>query len=314
MEGQHAKLDSLDIKILKVLGETGPSFAGNPRTSLRAMARKLGVDKDTVSRRLKKFQEKQVLNGWAVMVNPNLVGAETTRLLLELPERSNKDDVVRKLKLIPGVVLITTLYGDAIVFIIYYNGEQSLKKTIELVSRISNAESITRIDSSFPPCRLVLSKTDWKLIRSVQKEPLKSYSQISREVGISAKTAKRRLARLLGGFALGAYPRFNPSPLDATTVELVAFYDESKAAGEANGKILERFGDKVMMSDLSDKTRGYFILFVNNAREVHDISTWVRGLPGVLKCRADIALDHIEVPDALSEILDRRAQEILTQV
>lgn len=291
-----------------------PSFAGDPRTSLRAMARKLGVDKDTVSRRLKRLQEKQALNGWAVVVNPSLIGAKTTRLLLDLPERSNKDDLVRKLKVIPGVVLITTLYGDAIVFLIYYNDEQSLRRTIELVSRISNAESITRVDSLFPPCRLTLSNTDWKLIRSIQKEPLKPFNQISREMGISAKTARRRWVRLFGGIALGAYPRLNPSALDATTVELIAFYDDSKQASEANEKILERYGDWVMLSDLSVRSRGFFILFVANAREVHEMSTWVRALPGVLKCRADIALDHIEVPDALGELLDRRAQEVLQQV
>jgi hypothetical protein len=97
--------------------------------------------------------------GWRSPIR-GLFGVKETRLRFDVPAHSSKDDLVRKLRLVPGVGVIASLYGDS--FIVgLYESEQSLKRSIELISRISSAEDMLRFDNFFPECGISVSKTDW---------------------------------------------------------------------------------------------------------------------------------------------------------
>lgn len=263
------------------------------------------MDKDTVSSRLKRFREAGALQGWATIVNPNLLGAKLTRLLFDVPTPSSKEELMRNAGLIPGVVLITPLLGNSIEILLFYEDDQSLRKTIELISRTSHAENLIRYDSDFPECKLKLSRTDWNIIESLQKDPRKPFSLISKELGVSNRTIRRRLERLLEGMALGAYPRLDVSALDATAVHLLAAYTNPEQRGDVNNRIIAQFNDSLLMAELGGKSHGLFILIITNAARVKDIREWMRNQSGVSGYRADVILDHLEVPGALSRLIER---------
>lgn len=299
-------MDTLDIKILRELGRgESPGLPANPRIPLRSLARRLGVDKDTVSSRLKRFREAGALHGWATVVNPNLLDAKLTRLLFDVPTPSSKEELIRNASLIPGAVLITPLLGNSVEILLFYEDDQSLRKTIELISRTSHAENLIRIDSDFPECKLKLSRTDWSIIESLQKDPRKPFSLISMELGLSNRTIRRRLVRLLDGMALGAFPRLDLSALDATVVHLLAAYTRPEQRGDVNNRILAQFEDSLLMADLGGRSHGLFILIITNAARVKEIREWMRSQSGVSSYRVDLILDHLEVPGALSRLIER---------
>src|SRR6266849_796155 len=101
------------------------------------MARTLQVDHLTVRNRFKRFQDKGFLSSWQVLPNPSLFGYGMTNILVDMPSKAPKEDVIRKLKLIHGIVHLLDFIGNSIFIILFYDSEQSLSRTVELISRIT---------------------------------------------------------------------------------------------------------------------------------------------------------------------------------
>jgi DNA-binding Lrp family transcriptional regulator len=300
-------LDTLDIKILRELGGSGPSgFLFDPRIPVRRIATKLGVNKDTVGRRMKRFRDIGLIQGWMAFANPSLFGVKETRLRFDIPARSSKDDLVRKLRLIPGVTIIASLYGDSIMVGLFSDSEHSLKKSTELISRISNTEDILRFDNIFPECRMRLSETDWEIIRSLQENPRKPYHLVSKELGLSSRTVKRRLERLIEGKAISAVTAVDLSVIDGTVVSLLVFYTSPERRGEANKRVLSYLDDCILRAELGNKDHGFFNLIISNVARIQEISRWMRDEPGVSSYRIDLVQEFIQLPEALSGLLEKR--------
>lgn len=60
-------LDSIDRKILLVL-------SADARLSLKELARRVGLSSPSVSERLRRLEERQVIRGWGVDVDPRALG------------------------------------------------------------------------------------------------------------------------------------------------------------------------------------------------------------------------------------------------
>src|SRR4029077_9229631 len=138
-------LDELDVRIFRALLSEKPSapFSTQVGASLRQVARDLGVDDVTVRNRFKRFQERGFLSGWRLLPNPRLFGYGYSVLLVDIPPKSSKDDLVESLSHVPGVAVILEYYGDSLGVNLFHDSEQSLVRTIESVSRITNAEGVT---------------------------------------------------------------------------------------------------------------------------------------------------------------------------
>jgi len=304
-------LDTLDFKILRELVSGDPSgFLLDPRISLRQLARRLGVDKDTVNNRMKRLRDTGFILGWMAFANPSLFGVKEARLRFDVPARSAKDDLVRKLRLIPGVTTIATLYGDSINVGLFYENEESLKRTTELISRISNAEDMLRFDNAFPVCRMKPSKTDWEIIRSLQRNPRKPYDLVSKEIGLSARTVKRRLEMLVKEKAIVTVAAVDSSAIDGTMVSLLVFYTTPEHRGEVNERILSFLDDCVFRAELTGGSHGFFNLIVTNIARVQEISRWMRDLQGISSYRMDLVEEFIQLPKTLGELLEKNLAQI----
>jgi DNA-binding Lrp family transcriptional regulator len=304
-------LDTLDFKILRELVSGDPSgFLMDPRISLRKLARKLGVDKDTVANRMKKLRDSGFVLGWAAFANPSLFGVKEARLRFDVPARSAKDDLVRKLRLIPGVTIIATQYGDSMNVGLFYDSEESLKKSTELISRISNAEEMLRFDNVFPNCEMKLSKTDWEIVRSLQRNPRKPYNVVSKEIGMSTRTVKRRLERLVKERAIITVAAVDSGAIDGTMVSLLVFYTSPEHRGKVNERILSYLDDCVFRAELTAESHGFFNLIVSNIARVQEISRWMRDQRDISSYRVDLVQEFIQLPKTLGELLEKNLAEI----
>ena len=309
-------MDTLDIKILRGLLGSEPygHCLINPRIPLSHVARRLGVDKDTVSNRLKKLRETGFIRGWVAFANPSLFGVKETRLRFDVPAHTPKDDLVRKLRLIPGVGVIANLYGDSMQVGVLYETEESLRKSTELISRISSAEDMIRFDNVFPECTIKLSETDRDIIRCIRKNPRKSYKLVSKELGLSSRTVKRRLERLIDGKAISAVMAVDLNSVDGTMVSLLAFYANPENSKEMNDRILSYLDDCVFRAELGDKGHGFFNLIISNVARVQEISRWMRQQPDVSGYRVDLVQEFIQQSEALSDLIDRSPVKVQLHV
>ena len=306
------KVDSLDVRVCRELfrDRTGPLLRSDFRRSYRSMARKLQVDEVTVRNRIKRFQQSGFLKGWQLIVNPRLLGVRLAQVWFDVRPASAKDELVRKLSLIHGVLAISDSYGSSLALVIMFESELSAKREVELIARMSNAPSLARANIPFPVCAIELTHTDWRIIKAIQTNPRQSYSIISREVGTSQKTVKRRLRRMIQEKALFVIPSWNPRALDGAIIaDLVVFYANPGSKTDLDNRIVSRFDALLVSTRLSDIEHGFFNLLIRNISEAKEILAWVNEQPGVGKAFIELVQDRIEVYESFNERVDKKLTE-----
>jgi DNA-binding Lrp family transcriptional regulator len=301
------KLDSLDIRIIREMLEsraTSPADS-NARKSLSSIARKLKVDENTVKNRIERLRRSGFLRGWWVGINPSLVGQKMVQFWFDLRDPSEKPQVIKKVSLIPGVAVIKNFFGSSLCVAIYYEGEQALKKTTELISSIAGSSVTTSANEPFPLCKITLSSDDLRIITILQKDPLKPFTDIAEELGLSTKTVKRRIFRLTEGDALYMVAELDPKFLSGGIVcGLLIFYDDRKPK-YLEEEIVSYLGDKLMFANLDDPDHGYFAFIITNLAMAHEILNWALAQEGVSKGRIDIVQEVISLYGVYGEQLEK---------
>src|SRR5580700_5613554 len=131
-------MDDLDVKILRALISESAVSPSNPqlRLSLRAIAARLGIDGATVSYRYRRLQRSGYMSVWQLVVNPTFFGCKMVRLMVDVQPEAGKGDMIRKLKLIQGVIVLLNFQGKALGLLTMYNSDESRRRSVELISRI----------------------------------------------------------------------------------------------------------------------------------------------------------------------------------
>ena len=112
------------------------------------------------------------MKGWWVGINPTLIGQEMAQIWFDVRPPSVKADVIQKISLIQGVAVVKDFFAASLGAVIYYDGPQTLGKTLELVRKIANASDVVSVNEPFPKCSISLTMDDWGIIKSLAEESL----------------------------------------------------------------------------------------------------------------------------------------------
>ncbi|MBS7656672.1 Lrp/AsnC family transcriptional regulator [Candidatus Bathyarchaeota archaeon] len=99
------KLDRIDLQILTLLQE-------DSRLSFGKIASILGVSAGTAYNRIKNLEDKGILRGYTVLVDPSMLGYATIALILVQAEGTHILDVENEIAKIDNVVSVYDITGD----------------------------------------------------------------------------------------------------------------------------------------------------------------------------------------------------------
>ena len=305
-------MDKLDIRICRELLRT--DVTPGIRRPIRGVAHRLGVDENTVRSRMEKLNGSGFQKGWLVAVNPNLVSEQGARLWLDVPPKSNKAKAIAEISLLQGVAQISDYFGNSLGVLLFYEDEESLDKTKELISRISNSENTTSARVIFPNCSVTLTSKDWMIIRCLQRNPWKSYTDIAKELALNSATIRRRLARMNVARVLYVVADVNPKAVEGNLLaNLAVFYDNPESRQEVNQRIMEHLDDQIAFSDLNDTGHGFFGVMVTNISRIQEILGWVKRQHGLESARLDI-LQDLTMFSALYESQVKKGLKGITKI
>ncbi|MDA4128830.1 MAG: winged helix-turn-helix transcriptional regulator [Thaumarchaeota archaeon] len=297
-------MDTLDVRIIRQILQdaSGSPFTSDPKWTYRRISKALGVDEGTIRTRMKKLEDSGFLKGWYVIPNPGLLGMEITQVWLDFLGASRKDDLIRKLQLVDGVVLVVNFSGNSLYFVIIYDSDNTLKRRLELVQRFANPEGILGVKSRFPRCEVKLSASDHGVLQQLHKNPRSSYAEVAKTLGLSTRTVKRRLASMIRGRAIFVVPRVDPKSLKGAIIaDLLVHYASQDQRRRLDALIAEEFEDKLMRVELTSENVSFFNFVVTNLAQAQEILDWVKNTPGVATARIDLVQDRIENYDRLWE-------------
>jgi DNA-binding Lrp family transcriptional regulator len=213
--------------------------------------------------------------------------------------------LIEKLRLLPGVVAIVEHVGNSMYVISSCRDIADEERQISLIQKLAGAKSSHFIRAQFPNCKLRLSSTDGEIIRVLAEDPRKKLTEVAQGVGVSSKTVKRRMDRLIEGKAMFVVPSMDPSMLEgALLVDLLVEYSNQKNLSKMNQRILPVLGDYLIRAT-GDPGGCLFNLIITRVSSIREVLSQVRSMAGVASARIDIVQDRLELygqyPEPLQE-------------
>ncbi len=279
--------DELDAGILREL--QSPAARWNVRGSYARIAKRLRVDEETVRRRVSKMESRRVIQGWTITPNPHLLGRECIGLYIELPEGSNKQDLIEKLGVIDGLISVHSFHGNSLLVFVDCPKDRQPEERIAPIEELCGAKSSMVWTAKFPPFELEMTSTDWLILKSLRRGPRRRLGAVAKELGISAKTISRRTERLMDAYAFYLEIEVDFQRVAGLAFTLIVRYADQAWKEHTDGMILEGLGGSYEWGDTrSNPDFSVFSAFSDNLGEAEQTYRWVRGLRGIADVRMGI--------------------------
>jgi DNA-binding Lrp family transcriptional regulator len=300
-------MDELDVKIFRSL-VTESSIAPSRdqvNSSLRSIAKRLNADDATVSYRYRRLQESGSMSAWQLIVNPSFFGRELLDVMVDAEPEAAKPDMIRKLKLIGEISGIVDFYGRALRLIIMHSGAESRSRSIELISRITNTETLTQVRWAVPTCRSSnMTETDVTIIRSLANDARKSFVQVARELGLSVRTVRNHVGRLREDNIIFSMPSLNLGGIPGLIPAVLSYrYAKQDGKGVADRAMLSHFERSYLWGGFADPNNGWILLHASTMLDVQGYLEWARSQPWIANARVDILTRIMMFPEKQIELL-----------
>lgn len=305
-------MDSLDTRLVRELsqGRNVGLVWGDINPAYGEMAGRLGVSQATIRERMKKMRASGMLRLFPIQANPELLGLSMGAALIDFPAPASKEDLLRKVALVDGVLLMVLHVGPSLGIIYYYEDEAARRKKVELISRICSATASVSTRIPYPKCITSLSRLDWEIIRAMQRDRSVPAQHVSKELGISEKTLKRHVKRLIEGWAISTLISTDVDPLRGTvTANLIVYYSSPDLRQAADSVLLKELDEYLFFPGLWSDYSAYS-LFLPSIPEANRILDRTRRTPGVAGARIELVEERVECYSILIEQVERKLRTL----
>ena len=207
---------------MKILG----ILTVNCRTPDRQLGKKVGLSGVAVKSRITKMIKSGIIQNFTIKMEPPSLGYGVIYLVVPSDDEVG---IVKKLKLVGEPFFVVPCLGDITACGIVV--EKDLEQKTELVKNlISNARIILTLNAQDSEFRLDLTKTDFKILEQLLKNPREKIDNLAESTSLSTKTVTR------------AIEKFETNP----AVQFTIIYDPRK---------LEKFIAFALLAMVQDNTK-----------------------------------------------------------
>lgn len=276
----------------------------NQKRTYVEVARKLGVDEETVRNRIKSMKDSGFLLGWRVVPNPALLGRTSSFLFLEFEDQDLKEEAASNLTKMDGVIVIASMYGGSLLVTLSDDAEKNSEKRIIEIGM--NAEVFTTPGLNLPSLMpLKMTVTDWQIVRLMLKDGEKKASEVASELKISTKTVNRRLSEMMKARAIFNMPLVNIKKSSGISYQMIVRCIESKKS-EIDALVTERIPNLIFKASAA-KNDLIFGFNGTNIAEGNDALNCAKKLPAVERVRMSIVENVVHVFEWIEKEVDSRA-------
>lgn len=298
------RLDELDMRIIRELGSpTSPPW--NVRLSYADISRRLGVDEETVRLRVKRARERGAFPTWQLMINPHLLGCDAVTLELEVEAEERKARAISQIKLVDGVTKIHDYRGKGVQVALYSEPGESLARKIRLIESICGSPTSAQWTSRFPEPSMLMTRTDWKIVRALREDPGRDLAEVATSVGTTPRTVQRRLSKMREGEAIFLSGDPHVGAVAGLICCFVVFCPDARSKRSVDAHIRADFS-RVGHIDSSSEDYSIIGMPCENLTEADRALGKLKTMAGVQEADMRIMQNFILVQDWLSSEIERR--------
>jgi DNA-binding Lrp family transcriptional regulator len=284
-----------------------------PHPSVNAIAKRLGITRGTVWRRLIEWQKIGFLKGFEIIPNPTLLGVGLRTYKVKIPDLSARRHFLEELEYIDGMVSALVQIGADADLVTISDIASARKRREELLTRIEGVASITPgLAMWVPSCARNVSLDEWHFISGLRTNPTISLGKLADKLGISAKTASRRYTSLRKDCAILGYAAEDFSKFPGVVAGSGIILNPKADPRPVTLAIENDLPDALELRDMTQAPGGHsstlaYLQLIRVAPEVDAISTLK--LPGVARVEkffpgAEIVYRHW-FDERIAEVLAR---------
>ena len=237
------------------------------------------------------------MRGWRVFANPTLSGVRIFQILVGY-QLASREKLIRWSTASPNVIALVEHFDGSAWVVCAYENSRTRSRLIRAIEGLVGAKSLAVFDIWFPQCELKPSSTDIEIISSISRGPRKPYSEVAGELGLSSRTVRRRISRLIEGKAVFNVPSLESSALEgALMVDLLVQYSGTGDQNKTNEEIVSRLDSYLVRTQVGNRAYGFFNLFVTKLSSLREIVSAVTSIRGVKDARADVVQNSWEMLD-----------------
>ncbi len=243
-------MDEIDFSISMLL-------MVNSRIPYRELAEIFNMSVNSIHKRVKALVDLGVIQKFKARLGvinfPNI----SNIIMFGTPDVKDKKKLINKLGANEYIYNVSQSAGNLFYIHAYIRNLKDLDSLVSFVRKTGNIKELTvGIDKGMPPIDLedlknkTLSDLDYLIINSLKDNSRKTISEIADEVGVSTKTVRRRLDRLIDNFLIQFlidwYPDKTGEVLSIIILRLNP--DNMIDDNEFINKLREKYGSKILFS------------------------------------------------------------------
>ncbi|WP_371504238.1 AsnC family transcriptional regulator [Nitrosopumilus adriaticus] len=178
-------MDNLDMKILS-------SLLNNCRESDRQIGIDLGISGGAVRARIKKMEEKKIIEEFFIKVEPPVLGYG---VLYVVVSGEDIDKILGQISLVGEPFFVVPCVGGITVCSIVV--KENMKQKIQLANKLMKDVRVLSIfEAENPGFNANLTKTDLEILEELIKDPRSRIEKIAENTNLSTKTITRCIDKL----------------------------------------------------------------------------------------------------------------------
>jgi DNA-binding Lrp family transcriptional regulator len=294
-------LDKIDLDILAILGR-------DSRTSYSGIASLIGLTPKSAKTRVKNMVSNGVIERFVVRVNPAAFGYRTAFVTIRTNNGITRDDAIRRIRqfgdLEAHVHQMGRISGAVLVINESWNGN-----TVKSLDDCLKPATVSGIAISHVPITTELSETDLRIIKCLlQSGARMEISEIAKQVGISEKTATRRLDRMMEGRVIDFTLQCDPAAMIGYVQFCILIFVAKSHYRSVYERMYSEFQESILYrpSVIDPDDRLIFVLFGENVFKVDSVLAKVDSFEGVKMADAFIVTKLQYYDDWAIREIDKR--------
>jgi DNA-binding Lrp family transcriptional regulator len=311
-------VDDIDRRLLKALER-------NPRITCKQLYKNLGISIPSVWKRMSSLEGSEVIGGFCAIIGQEALGV--VRVTVHGRMEGMMDDGALK-AIEDNDSIYTAITGSQNSLYLLCGLRQiseldDVLKVAQIDCRIADPQALiigpgsilgisTSIDKKDRPSIETIKDLDWLIIWSLHNNARKPASDVARELGISTKTVKRRLARLIEDeliefYVIGKIQR--PEELYFQVFVKLKSVAFRKNVQSIITRDYSSFVDNcIVFSNHPDLVN--FDMITKSTAELKEILADLRGIEGVESITWDLLLETYEFANWVEGMPEEKAREI----